>query len=90
MNYEEFYREQCERDSDDFVLDDDIDLDDLENEDIKVDDGSQTDEMDVVDLDNDDTESDDEDKSLDADDEDQYDPEPIPLEYDGYNDADNY
>lgn len=83
MNYEEFYREQCGRDSDDFVLDDDIDLDDLENEDIKVDDGSQTDEMDVVDLE-------DEDKSLDADDEDQYDPEPIPLEYDGYNDADNY
>ena len=83
MNYEEFYREQCGRDSDDFVLDDDIDLDDLENEDIKVDDGSQTDEIDVVDLE-------DEDKSLDADDEDQYDPEPIPLEYDGYNDADNY
>jgi hypothetical protein len=83
MNYEEFYREQCDRDSDDFVLDDDFDLDDLENEDIKVDDGSQTDEMDVVDLE-------DEDKSLDADDEDQYDPEPIPLEYDGYNDADNY
>jgi len=83
MNYEEFYREQCGRDSDDFVLDDDIDLDDLENEDIKIDDGSQTDEMDVVDLE-------DEDKSLDADDEDQYDPEPIPLEYDGYNDADNY
>lgn len=83
MNYEEFYREQCERDSDDFVLDDDIDLDDLENEDMQVDDGSQTDEMDVVDLE-------DEDKSLDADDEDQYDPEPIPLEYDGYNDADNY
>ena len=83
MNYEEFYREQCGRDSDDFVLDDDIDLDDLENEDMKVDDGSQTDEMDVVDLE-------DEDKSLDADDEDQYDPEPIPLEYDGYNDADNY
>ena len=83
MNYEEFYREQCERDSDDFVLDDDLDLDDLENEDMQVDDGSQTDEMDVVDLE-------DEDKSLDADDEDQYDPEPIPLEYDGYNDADNY
>ena len=83
MNYEEFYREQCERDSDDFVLDDDLDLDDLENEDIQVDDGSQTDEMDVVDLE-------DEDKSLDADDEDQYDPEPIPLEYDGYNYADNY
>ena len=83
MNYEEFYREQCGRDSDDFVLDDDIDLDDLENEDMKVDDGSQTDEMDIVDLE-------DEDKSLDADDEDQYDPEPIPLEYDGYNDADNY
>jgi hypothetical protein len=83
MNYEEFYREQCDRDSDDFVLDDDFDLDDLEDEDIKVDDGSQTDEMDVVDLE-------DEDKSLDADDEDQYDPEPIPLEYDGYNDADNY
>ena len=82
MNYEEFYREQCGRDSDDFVLDDDIDLDDIED-DIKVDDGSQTDEMDVVDLE-------DEDKSLDADDEDQYDPEPIPLEYDGYNDADNY
>ena len=82
MNYEEFYREQC-RDSDDFVLDDDLDLDDLENEDMQVDDGSQTDEMDVVDLE-------DEDKSLDADDEDQYDPEPIPLEYDGYNDADNY
>lgn len=85
MNYEDFYREQCERDSDDFVLDDDIDLDDLENEDIKVDDGSQTDELDGVD-----EESDDEDGSLDADDEDQYDPEPIPLEYDGYNDADNY
>ena len=85
MNYEEFYREQCGRDSDDFVLDDDIDLDDLENEDIKVDDGSQTDEMDGVN-----EESEDEDKSLDADDEDQYDPEPIPLEYDGYNDADNY
>ena len=83
MNYEEFYREQCGRDSDDFVLDDDIDLDDLENEDMQVDDGSQTDEMDVVDLE-------DEDKSLDADDEDQYDPEPIPIEYDGYNDADNY
>ena len=83
MNYEEFYREQCGRDSDDFVLDDDLDLDDLENEDMQVDDGSQTDEMDVVDLE-------DEDKSLDADDEDQYDPEPIPLEYDGYNDADNY
>jgi len=83
MNYEEFYREQCGRDSDDFVLDDDIDLEDIEDEDMKVDDGSQTDEMDVVDLE-------DEDKSLDADDEDQYDPEPIPLEYDGYNDADNY
>lgn len=83
MNYEEFYREQCGRDSDDFVLDDDIDLDDIEDEDMQVDDGSQTDEMDVVDLE-------DEDKSLDADDEDQYDPEPIPLEYDGYNDADNY
>ena len=83
MNYEEFYREQCGRDSDDFVLDDDIDLEDIEDEDMQVDDGSQTDEMDVVDLE-------DEDKSLDADDEDQYDPEPIPLEYDGYNDADNY
>ena len=83
MNYEEFYREQCGRDSDDFVLDDDIDLEDIEDEDIQVDDGSQTDEMDIVDLE-------DEDKSLDADDEDQYDPEPIPLEYDGYNDADNY
>tara|TARA_R110002126_G_scaffold25372_2_gene86930 strand:+ start:3810 stop:4061 length:252 start_codon:yes stop_codon:yes gene_type:complete len=83
MNYEEFYREQCDRDSDDFVLDDDLDLDDIEDEDMQVDDGSQTDEMDVVDLE-------DEDKSLDADDEDQYDPEPIPLEYDGYNDADNY
>ena len=87
MNYEEFYREQC-RDSDDFVLDDDIDLDDLQNENLEIDDGSQTDEMDVVD--SEDKESDDEDKSLDADDEDQYDPEPIPLEYDGYNDADNY
>ena len=83
MNYEEFYREQCGRDSDDFVLDDDIDLDDIEDELIQIDDGSQTDEMDVINLD-------DEDKSLDADDEDQYDPEPIPLEYDGYNDADNY
>jgi len=87
MNYEEFYREQC-RDSDDFVLDEDVDLDDLENENLEIDDGSQTDEMDVVD--SEDKESDDEDKSLDADDEDQYDPEPIPLEYDGYNDADNY
>jgi len=83
MNYEEFYREQCDRDSDDFVLDDDLDLDDIEDEDMQVDDGSQTDEMDIIDLE-------DEDKSLDADDEDQYDPEPIPLEYDGYNDADNY